>query len=94
MGDFVSGLLTMGHAVAAVFFLKFWARTRDWLFVAFAIAFALFGLEQALLTLVDVPREERSWLYLLRLLGFLLIIAAIVRKNREGDAPGPRSEGR
>lgn len=87
MGDFVSGLLAMGFLVAALFFLRFYVRTRDALFIAFAIAFALFGAEQAMLALADAAREERSWFYLMRLCGFVLIIAGIVMKNREGRAP-------
>ena len=77
MGEFSSGLLTMGFLVAALFFLKFWARTRDLLFMAFAIAFALFAAEQGLVAIALVAREERTWFYLLRLCGFLLIIAGI-----------------
>lgn len=82
MGDFITGLITMGYLVAALFFLKFWARTRDRLFISFFVAFALFATEQALLVLTGVSREERTWFFLLRLCGFLLIILGIVDKNR------------
>ena len=57
-------------------------RTRDPLFAAFAAAFGLFSLEQILIAWVGLPREEQTWFYLLRLFAFLLIIAAILRKNR------------
>jgi hypothetical protein len=87
--DFVPGLLTMGFLVAAVFFVKFWARTRDPLFIAFAIAFALFSAEQALLAEARVAREEETWFYLLRLCGFLIIIAGIVLKNRRSERAPP-----
>jgi hypothetical protein len=79
--DFFSGMIAMGFAVCAVFFLRFWRRTRDSLFLVFSIAFLLLALNQALTTLLGLPLEERSWLYLLRLAAFLIIIAAIVRKN-------------
>ena len=79
--DFFSGMIAMGFAVCAVFFLRFWRRTRDSLFLVFSIAFLLLALNQALTTLLGLPLEERSWLYLLRLAAFLLIIGAIVRKN-------------
>jgi hypothetical protein len=79
--DFFSGLIAMGFAVCAVFFLRFWRRTRDSLFLVFSIAFLLLALNQALTTLLGLPLEERSWLYLLRLAAFLIIIVAIVRKN-------------
>jgi hypothetical protein len=78
---YVSGVLTMGYVIAGLFFLRFWSRTRDGLFFAFACAFWLLALNQALVALAGVPREEQSWIYLLRLAAFTLIIAAIVRKN-------------
>jgi hypothetical protein len=31
-----------------------------------------------------MPREEQTWVYLLRLLAFILIIGAIVQKNLRG----------
>lgn len=79
--EFFSGMIAMGFAVCAAFFLRFWRRTRDSLFLVFSIAFLLLALNQALTTLLGLPLEERSWLYLLRLAAFLIIIAAIVRKN-------------
>jgi hypothetical protein len=79
---FLSGAVAAGFLLAGLFFLRFWKRTRDGLFLAFAAAFVLLGLGQALLALANVPDEERSWLYLVRLLAFALILAAIIRKNR------------
>jgi hypothetical protein len=79
---FLSGAVVAGFLLASLFFLRFWKRTRDGLFLAFAAAFFLLGLGQSLLALADVPDEERSWLYLVRLLAFALILAAIIRKNR------------
>jgi hypothetical protein len=79
---FLSGAVTLGFLVALLFFFRFWRRTGDSLFAAFAAAFGLLGLNQALLVLADIPAEERSWLYLLRLAAFLLIIVAIAQKNR------------
>lgn len=80
--DFLSGAITMGFLVAGFFFLRFWKRTHDSLFLAFAAAFWLLGLGQALLTFTEFPVEERSWLYLLRLAAFSLILVSIWRKNR------------
>jgi hypothetical protein len=80
--DFLSGAITMGFVVAGFFFLRFWKRTRDSLFLAFAAAFWLLGLAQALLTFTDIPVEERSWLFLVRLAAFSLILVSIWRKNR------------
>ena len=81
--DFLSGSVTFGFLLAALFFLRFWRRTRDGLFLAFATAFLLLGLGQGLLALANIPVEERSWLYLFRLAAFGLILVAIVRKNKK-----------
>ena len=80
--DFLSGAVTFGFLVAGLFFLRFWRDSRDPLFLAFAFAFWLLGLNQALLAVTNIPFEERSWLYLIRLAAFALIIAAIALKNR------------
>jgi hypothetical protein len=79
--DFIAGLITMGFAISALFFLRFWVRTADTLFATFAAAFALLALNQALATLIDFGREELGWVYLLRLAAFVLIIVGIVQKN-------------
>lgn len=79
---FLSGVVTMGFVVAGLFFLRYWRQTRDLLFLAFAAAFALLGANQALLALSEIPVEERSWLYLLRLAAFAIILLAIFYKNR------------
>ena len=80
--DFLAGAVTLGFLVCALFFLRFWRRTRDSLFRAFAISFLLLGLAQAVLALGDIPLEERSWVFAIRLAAFLLILFAIIRKNR------------
>jgi hypothetical protein len=82
--EFLSGAVTMGFVVAGLFFLRFWKRTRDPLFLAFALAFWLLGFTQAMLALSNIPVEERSWLYLIRLAAFSLILLSIWRKNRRG----------
>ena len=81
MLNFVVGVITMGYVVAGLFFAKFWHRSRDPLFAIFAVAFWLLALNQAIVAVLDVPREEQSWAYLLRLAAFILIIVAIVYKN-------------
>lgn len=81
--NFLSGAITMGFAIAGLFFLRFWSRTGETLFLAFAFAFWLLGLAQALLVFADIPEEERSWLFLLRLAAFSLILVSIAIKNRK-----------
>jgi len=80
--DFLAGAVSYGFFVCALFFLRYWRRSRDELFLSFAIAFALLGSGQAILTLANIPTEERGSLYLIRLIAFLLILFAIYRKNK------------
>jgi hypothetical protein len=80
--DFLSGAVALGFLVCALFFMRFWRRTRDELFVAFALAFALLGVGQSVLALANIPTEERGSLYLFRLAAFAIILVAIIRKNR------------
>lgn len=79
--DFTAGILGMGFLVCALFFTKFWMRTRDNLFIAFAACFFLLALGQMLNTVLGLPQEERTWLYFLRLAGFSIVIIAILGKN-------------
>ncbi len=80
--NFLGGAVSMGFAIAALVFLRFWRRTDQSLFLAFAGSFALLAVNQAFLTLTNVVVEERSWLYVIRLAAFLLIIWAIWQHNR------------
>jgi hypothetical protein len=86
MGDslslVVSGMLIMGYMVAGLFFLRFWRDTRDRLFGIFAGAFWLLGVQRALLAVVETSPAGTVGVYGLRLLAFVLILAAIVDKNR------------
>jgi peptidoglycan/LPS O-acetylase OafA/YrhL len=81
MIEFLSGAVTMGFLVAAVFFLRFWRRTGDRFFFAFAVAFALLALNQALAQWLGAADERVMYTYLLRVLGFVIILAAIIDKN-------------
>ena len=89
MIDFLAGAVTLGYAVAAVFFLRFWRKTGDRLFLAFALAFVLLGLNQVLAAVLEFGDERTPYVYTLRVLGFLMILWAIIDKNflRRG---GPR----
>lgn len=85
---FVAGAMTAGYVIAGLFFLRFWTRTRDRLFGAFAVAFWLMGLNQAVVGFSKQDYTETSTAYLLRLAAFLLIIIAVLSKNRDrGRAP-------
>ena len=54
--DFLAGAVTLGFLACGLFFLRFWRRTHDGLFLAFAMAFALLGVGQAVQALASIPK--------------------------------------
>ena len=81
MIEFLAGAVTMGYLVASGFFVRFWRKTDDRLFLAFAVAFVLLAANQALALWLGAADERLGYTYLLRVLGFVLILAAIIDKN-------------
>lgn len=87
MLEFLSGAVTLAYLVAALFFLRFWRKTADRLFLAFTVAFVLFALNQGFAYMLAVYHEPTSFIYALRVLGFVLILIAIVDKNISSGKP-------
>jgi hypothetical protein len=81
MYAFLSGAVTMGFLTAGLLFFRFWRRTGDALFVYFGVSFWLLAASQAILIVLDLPNEDQSWIYLLRLSAFVVLIVGIVCKN-------------
>jgi hypothetical protein len=79
--DFLSGAVTLAYVVATLYFVHFWRRTSDRLFLAFALAFALLALNQVTVFTLGVDDERYNYAYILRVLGFILILVAIIDKN-------------
>lgn len=79
---FLLGIIVTASLTAAVFFLKFWRASRDPLFLAFALTFAIEGVNRIGFLFIDRPNEGSPAIYTVRLLAFLLILGAILRKNR------------
>jgi uncharacterized membrane protein HdeD (DUF308 family) len=78
---FLLGIIVTASIVAAAFFWKFWRQTRDMLFLAFAAAFLVEGINRMSFLFAEAPNEGSPAIYVVRLIAFLLILAAIVRKN-------------
>jgi hypothetical protein len=85
---FISGVLVAGYAVAGLFFLRFWRQSRDRLFAWFAAAFWLLAAQRGALAAAEPGTLGATWLYAVRLLAFLLILAAVIDKNRPARGPG------
>ncbi len=79
---FLLGVIVTCSFVAAAFFTRFWYATRDPLFLGFAAAFGLEGLNRMAFLFLDRPDAGDESIYSVRLLSYLLILAAIANKNR------------
>jgi hypothetical protein len=79
---FLLGVIVTASLTSGLYFLKFWKRTGDQLFLAFAAAFLIEGLNRVGFLFVEHPNEGSPVIYTVRFLAFLLIVNAIVRKNR------------
>lgn len=86
----IAGAIMLSYAVAGLFFLRFWIRTRDRLFALFATAFWVLMGERLLLVLSGTETDTLPYIYSVRLVAFLLIILGIADKNRKQRPPrGP-----
>lgn len=82
MNDFLQGIITVNFLAIGLFFFRFYKDTKDRLFLWFAISFFTMSINRFLLFETQAVLEERTWLFLIRLAAFLMIIIAIIDKNR------------
>jgi hypothetical protein len=75
---YLDGVITFGHLTAGLFFLRFWKRSGDRLFVMLATSFWLLGSVRVLM--IFRTSEEHPF-YWFRLIAYLIILAAIIDKN-------------
>ena len=85
----LTGALGALYAIIGLFFLRFRARTGDRLFAYFASAFFLLAAQRFALTIARQWGESTTWIYGIRLVAFVLILWAIIDKNRAA-AGAPR----
>ena len=78
--NFSSGAVSLAYVVIALFFLRFYFRTGDRLFVMFAAALFLLASVRVTMIFLDEP-SEHHYLYWIRFAGYLLILLAILDKN-------------
>lgn len=80
---FLSGAIFTECIIIALFFLQYQSKTRDIFFGYFALSFALLAAERIVWSIMGMTSEFRPMVYLFRLATFLVIIIAILKKNRE-----------
>lgn len=82
IASFLSGAVAATSITAAAFFLRFWQKTKERLFIYFAAAFLLLTAERIMRTVLHMDDELAPLVYAVRLLAFVTIIVGIVDKNR------------
>ncbi|MDE2223042.1 MAG: hypothetical protein KGK03_08235 [Candidatus Omnitrophica bacterium] len=86
MNTMLLGVLSMSNFVVALFFYKFWKNTRDSFFLLFAAAFSIETIGYIGQALTHSSLEDFPTFYLLRLFSFVLILYAIIRKNKPASS--------
>ena len=81
----LQGVCSSAALVSGLMFFRFWREHRESLFGYFAVAFWLMALSWAVLAVLSPTEENRPYVYGLRLVASLLIIAGIVAKNRREE---------
>jgi hypothetical protein len=82
MNSMIIGATAMAYAALGAFFARFYARSQDRLFGIFGAAFLILAINRIGLGMLDPGSETRTYLYLVRLAAFLLILWGIIDKNR------------
>ena len=75
------GAFIMASSVVSLFFFRFWKTTHDRFFLFFALSFAIEGVNRIIMEFSHTP-DHKPLVYLMRLLAYLLIIWAILDKNK------------
>ena len=88
-----AGALAMGFAVAGLIFLRSWRDTRDRLFAFFALAFFILAINRFGTGIYPEFAERGDHLYWVRFFAFLMILWAIIDKNRSRKPPPAKPPG-
>jgi hypothetical protein len=85
MNEIMLGAIALGSIAVSLFFFRFWKSTHDRFFLLFALSFLIEGVNRIVLYESVGLSEDAPIYYLIRLVAYGLILAAIIDKNR-----GPR----
>jgi hypothetical protein len=78
----MAGAIALAYALAGLFFLRFWMKSRDRLFALFALAFWILTVERLVLISAREAHDFLPYVYVIRLVAFLTILGAVLDKNR------------
>ncbi|MGZ5279862.1 MAG: DUF5985 family protein [Pseudobdellovibrionaceae bacterium] len=91
---FLSGIYMTSFAASGLFFLKFYKASGDRFFRLFSFACWFLAFERIALLFVADPfasvpspvSKSESWVYLFRLVAFVIIVIAIIDRNRRNTS--------
>ena len=66
LSHFLNGCILVSCWAIGLFFLRFWVKTHERLFINFSVAFLLLGTERIVLVLLNQESEYKSFVYLIR----------------------------
>lgn len=81
LAPILSGATAFASLLASIYFLKFWRKTGDMLFLLFAAAFAIDAIARFVLAVVQVTNSSEPVYFIPRLITFSLIALSIAGKN-------------
>lgn len=76
------GAIIMAALIISLFFFKYWRMTNDRFFAFFSLAFLSDAITRLAMTPIFRNDDYEPFIYLVRLLSFMLIILAIADKNK------------
>ena len=82
MNEFLIGGIAVASFAAGLFFFRFWRHTHDRFFIFFALSFWIEAANRLAMVVFHESNEGEPGYYVVRLVAYGLIIAAIVDKNR------------
>lgn len=88
MNNILIGAIATCSFMIGLFFFRFWSATSDRFFLFFALSFWIEGANRLLLALTIGLQEDSPLYYLIRLAAYMLIVVAILDKNRSGRRAG------
>jgi hypothetical protein len=82
MNEIMLGAIAACSIAVSLFFFRFWRSTRDRFFLLFALSFLIEGVNRVVLYESVGLTEDAPGYYIIRLVAYGLILAAIIDKNR------------
>jgi peptidoglycan/LPS O-acetylase OafA/YrhL len=75
------GAFAAGYLICSLLFVRMWRTVRAPLIMMMALAFGLMSLAYLLLGVTHTDESDDTWIYMIRLLAFVVILAGIALTN-------------